>query len=132
MHISLIGGVRGSIGKRLEKVGIVTSEALLSAGQTPAGRRALASQIDADPGKILGMVNRAGLALIRGVGEVYGDLLAAAGVDSVMELSDRVPASLHARLVEHTLAGVARRAPTPAQVEDWIRQAKALGPLVRY
>ena len=59
---------------------------------------------------MLELVNRADLARIKGIGEVYSNLLENAGVDTVLELSKRVPANLHAKLVEQTQTGDARRA----------------------
>ncbi len=132
MRVHQIRGIQMSTAEKLAAAGIGTSEELLEAGKTPAGRKELAAKIGVDPKEILELVNRADLARIRGIGEVYSNLLENAGVDTVVELSRRVPANLHAKLVEQTLAGDARRAPTLAQVEDWIRQAKELGRLVEY
>ena len=97
-----------------------------------AGRKELAAKIAADPKEVLELVNRADLARVKGIGEVYSNLLENAGVDTVLELSKRVPANLHAKLLEQTQTGDARRAPTLAQVEDWVKQAKELGRAVEY
>lgn len=132
MRVHQIRGIQMSTAEKLAAAGITTSEALLEAGKTPAGRKELAEKIGADPKEILELVNRADLARIRGIGEVYSNLLENAGVDTVVELARRVPANLHAKLVEQTLAGDARRAPTLAQVEDWVRQAKELGRIIEY
>jgi predicted flap endonuclease-1-like 5' DNA nuclease len=96
------------------------------------GRKELAAKVGVDPKEILELVNRADLARIRGIGEVYSNLLENAGVDTVAELAKRVPANLLAKLLEQTQAGDARRAPTLAQVEDWVGQAKALGRGIEY
>ncbi|MCX7706596.1 MAG: DUF4332 domain-containing protein [Anaerolineae bacterium] len=132
MRVHEIRGIQATTAEKLVAAGITTSDALLEAGKTPAGRRELAEKIGADPKEILELVNRADLARIRGIGEVYSNLLENAGVDTVAELARRVPANLHAKLVEKTLAGDARRAPTLAQVEDWVRQAKELGRIIEY
>ncbi len=132
MRVHEIRGIQATTAEKLVAAGITTSDALLEAGKTPAGRKELAEKIGADPKEILELVNRADLARIRGIGEVYSNLLENAGVDTVAELARRVPANLHAKLVEQTLAGDARRAPTLAQVEDWVRQAKELGRIVEY
>lgn len=132
MRVNQIRGIQTSTAERLAAAGVTTSEALLESGTTPAGRKELAAKVGADPKEILELVNRADLARVRGIGEVYSNLLEEAGVDTVVELSRRVPANLHAKLTEQTLAGDARRAPTLAQVEDWVQQAKDLGRLIEY
>jgi hypothetical protein len=45
-------------------------------------------------------VNFADLYRIKGVASEYSQLLEVAGVDTVVELSNRVPANLHKKLVE--------------------------------
>jgi predicted flap endonuclease-1-like 5' DNA nuclease len=132
MRVHQLRGIQMSTADKLAAAGVPTAEALLEAGRTPAGRRDLAAKAAIDANELLELVNRADLARVRGIGEVYSNLLENAGVDTVVELSRRVPANLHAKLVEQTLSGDARRAPTLAQVEDWVRQAKDLGRGVEY
>jgi len=132
MRVPAIRGIQMSTAEKLEAEGIKTSEQLLEQGRTPVGRKALAAKIGADAKEILELVNRADLARIRGIGEVYSNLLEQAGVDTVVELAKRVPANLFARLTEQAQTGDARRAPTLTQVEDWVTQAKALGRGVEY
>lgn len=132
MRVHEIRGIQMSTAEKLAAAGVGTSEQLLEAGKTAAGRKELAARVDADPKDILELVNRADLARVRGIGVVYSNLLEAAGVDTVVELSHRVPANLLAKLVEFTQAGHARRAPTLAQVEDWVGQAKELGRVIEY
>lgn len=132
MRVHEIRGIQMSTAEKLASEGLATTDALLAAGKTAVGRKDLAAKIGADPKEILELVNRADLARVRGIGEVYSNLLEEAGVDTVLELSRRVPANLHAKLAEQTLTGTARRAPTLAQVEDWVKQAKELGRAVEY
>ncbi len=132
MRIHEIRGIQVSTADKLTAEGIKTADALLVAGKTAAGRKEVAARIGIDPKAILELVNRADLARVQGIGEVYSNLLEDAGVDTVVELSHRVAANLHAKLVEQTQAGGARRAPTLSQVEDWIAQAKSLGRAVEY
>ncbi len=132
MRVPAIRGIQTSTAEKLLAEGIKTSEDLLEKGRTPAGRKELAAKVGADAKELLELVNRADLARVRGIGEIYSNLLEQAGVDTVAELAKRVPANLHARLVEQAQTGDARRAPTLAQVEDWVSQAKALGRGVEY
>ena len=48
------------------------------------------------------------------------------------ELARRNATNLHAALIEQTQTGDARRAPTMAQVEDWVAQARNLGRGIEY
>jgi predicted flap endonuclease-1-like 5' DNA nuclease len=127
MRLNQIRGIQMNTAAKLAAEGVKSSEALLEAGKTAAGRKELAAKVGADPKEILELVNRADLARVRGIGEVYSNLLEQAGVDTVLELSKRIPANLHAKLAEQSEAGDAQRAPTLAQVEDWVKQAKELG-----
>ncbi len=108
MRLHQIRGIQMHTAERLAAEGVKTSEALLEAGKTVVGRKELAAKVGADPKEILELVNRADLARIRGIGEVYSNLLENAGVDTVAELAKRVPANLHAKLLEQTQAGDAR------------------------
>ena len=82
---------------------------------------------------ILRWVNHVDLFRIKGVGEEYSDLLEAAGVDTVVELAQRQPANLHAKLVEVNQAEKrVRQLPTQAQVKGWIKQAKKLPRKISY
>lgn len=132
MRVQEVRGMEAALAQRLVAAGIKTSEELLSAGKTPGGRKELAAKVGVDQKALLELLNRADLARVKGIGEVYSNLLENAGVDTVAELAKRVPANLHARLVEQVQNGDARRAPTLAQVESWVKQAKELGRGIEY
>jgi hypothetical protein len=132
MRVEEIRGMEVAVVEKLNALGIKTAEDLLTAGKTPAERKDLAAKIGVDPKVVLGMVNRADLARVKGIGEVYSNLLEKAGVDTVVELAKRVPSNLHAKLAEQAKEGDATRTPTLAQVEDWVKQAKELGRAIEY
>jgi predicted flap endonuclease-1-like 5' DNA nuclease len=132
MRVQEIRGMEATVAQKLVAAGIKTAEELLTAGKTPAARKDLGARIGVEPKAVLEMLNRADLARIRGIGEVYSNLLENAGVDTVAELAKRAPVNLLAKLVEQAQQGDARRAPTLAQVEDWIKQAKDLGRAIEY
>jgi predicted flap endonuclease-1-like 5' DNA nuclease len=70
---------------------------------------------------------------IKGVGEGYTDLLSEAGVDTVPELAQRNPANLHQKIIEvNEQKQLVRRAPSQAEVEDWVAQAKELPRVIKY
>jgi len=82
---------------------------------------------------ILEWVNLADLMRIGGISEEYSDLLEEAGVDTVKELRNRVPAHLHQKMIEvNEKKKLVRRVPALSQVEDWVRQAKELPPKAIY
>ena len=69
----------------------------------------------------------ADLFRINGVGEEYSDLLEASGVDTVVELSKRIPANLHAKLLKvNAEKNLVRRPPALSEVEQWVQEAKNL------
>jgi predicted flap endonuclease-1-like 5' DNA nuclease len=70
---------------------------------------------------------------IKGIGEEYSDLLEEAGVDTIKELRNRSAKNLHAKILEvNAKKKLVRRPPTLAQVEGWVKQAKALKPKVTH
>ncbi|NLW72464.1 MAG: DUF4332 domain-containing protein, partial [Chloroflexi bacterium] len=82
---------------------------------------------------ILEWVNHADLYRIKGVAQEYSDLLEEAGVDTVVELSKRVPANLHKKILEVNEAKkLVRRPPSESMVADWVAQAKDLPRVITY
>ncbi len=132
MHVTAIRGIYGSVIDKLAEAGIKTSEALLEKGRTPTERQELAARIGIDPKMLITYLNRADLARITGIGEVYSNLLGGAGIATAGELASYAPGSLRVRLVEYVRSGEARRAPTLAQVQGWIAQAKRLDRAIEY
>jgi len=132
MRVQEVRGMEASLAEKLVSSGVKTSEELLAAGKTPAGRKDLAARVGVDQKALLELLNRADLARVKGIGEVYSNLLENAGVDTVAELAKRVPANLYAKLAAQAQNGDARRAPTLTQVESWVKQAKELGRGIEY
>ncbi len=65
--------------------------------------------------------------------EEYSDLLEEAGVDTVVELAQRVPKNLYEKIIEtNDKKKLVRRPPSEEMVEDWITQAKSLPRIVKY
>lgn len=128
-----IEGIGPVYKKKLKAVGIATTEKLLEVGGTPKGRKDLAEKSGIGETLILEWVNLSDLYRIKGVGSEYSDLLEEAGVDTVVELSKRVPANLFAKMVEVNAAKkLVRKMPVEKQVADWVDQAKKLPRLVSY
>ena len=99
-NIEEIEGIGPAFGAKLVAADVKTVEALLAAGGSAAGRKALATKSGIDAAKLLEWVNRADLMRIKGVGSEFSDLLEASGVDTVKELATRNAANLFAKMVE--------------------------------
>lgn len=128
-----IEGIGPVYKKKLKEAGISTTEKLLAAGGTPKGRKDLAEKTGISESLILEWVNLSDLFRIKGVGSEYSDLLEEAGVDTVVELSNRVPKNLFAKMVEiNATKKLVRKMPVEKQVADWVDQAKKLPRLVSY
>ena len=128
-----IEGVGASHGAKLSDAGVPTTEALLDEGATPAGRKALADATGISEALILRWVNHADLARINGIAGQYGELLEAAGVDTVPELAQRNAASLTAKLTEvNASRNLVNRLPGESEVTRWVTEAGALPRVVHY
>jgi predicted RecB family nuclease len=133
--ISAIEGIGPRNADKLRKAGIRTCEALLEAGATKQGRRALAEETKISETRIREWVNRADLMRIKGVSSQYSDLLEAAGVDTVKELRRRNAENL-AEAMEKANARrknkLVQRTPSAKVVQKWVDGAKELDPVVTY
>jgi predicted flap endonuclease-1-like 5' DNA nuclease len=126
-------GITKHLAAKLKQHGFSDSERFLAAAKTPDGRKDLASKVGVDAKAILELANRADLARVEGVGRVFSDLLESAGVDTIKELAKRDANNLHAKLAEvNGKLKLSGRLPTPAQVKDWIDQAKKLPKTLEY
>ena len=128
-----IEGIGETYADKLANARIGTTQTLLKRGATRQGRKEIAKIAGVDGRKILNWVNRADLFRIHGVGEEYSDLLEAAGVDTVVELAQRNPDHLVAKMVEvNERRNLVRKTPALSIVTEWIRQAKKLPRIVEY
>ena len=127
---SELHNVNKSVADTLINAGFDSSEQLLSAAATPEERRELSQATGIAESDLLEMINRAEMARIDGIGKIYADLLAAAGVNTVLELSTQNYRVLHGRIKEVAAQHHVRRVPNPATIEDWVAYAKELSPAV--
>ena len=132
LNISELEGVSPEIGAGLKKLGLNNSDKLLAACAQPGDRAAIAEKLDVDTRAVLELANRADLCRIKGVGQIYSDLLEFAGVDTVVELSNRNADNLYATIMEKAAEHKVQRTPTAANVQDWVSQAKELGRAIHY
>ena len=119
-----IKGIDPAAEKKLEEMGIFTTEDLLAHAKTPAERHALAKEIGADPSQLTEWINRADLVALKGVGREMANLLEEAGVDSLKELKHRKAENLYTHLKAiNDEKKITHHAPSLAQVEAWISEA---------
>ena len=128
-----IEGVGDVYAQKLIEAGIKDTDSLLQKCAKPAGRKALEEATGISGKLILKWANHADLMRINGVGPQFSELLEAAGVDTVKELRNRVPANLQAKLEEVNVAkNLVNRVPALAEVEKMVAQAKELPPMMEY
>ena len=129
-----INGIKVTNQRKLAKAGIRTVEALLQNGRTKKGRKELAETTGIPEDKILTWVNMADLFRVKGVAARYSMLLEAAGVDTVKELKTRKPVNLHAKIMEvvNKNKKLTRSVPSVKMVENFVKTAKQLKPMVRH
>jgi len=128
MKIEDVEGIGDVAGGKLRAVGIATTDDLLMAGASAAGRTKVATMAGLSEGQLLKWVNHVDLMRIPGVGSEYSDLLEAAGVDSPKELVQRNAANLAQTFQELDAArpNWIRQVPSQATVEKWIAEARSL------
>ena len=128
-----VEGIGEVYGLKLKEVGINTVEQLLEKGCKPAGRKALEEETGISGKLILTWCNHADLMRIKGVGPQFSELLEAAGVDTVKEFRNRVPANLQPKLEEvNEQKHLVCRVPSLSEVERMVAQAKDLEPKMEY
>ena len=128
-----VEGIGKVYAQKLAGAGVTSTQDFLKKGATPQGRKAMAENAGVSDKLILEWVNHVDLFRIKGVGSEYADLLEAAGVDTVPELAQRKAENLLQKLSEvNATKKLVRRLPVLSQVEDWVKQAKALPRVIQY
>jgi predicted flap endonuclease-1-like 5' DNA nuclease len=128
-----IEGIGPTYAEKLKSMGINTTEELLDKCGSKKGREKASAKTGISEKLILEWVNHADLFRIKGVGEEFSDLLEEAGVDTVVELAQRNPDNLHAKLLEVNEAkNLVNRTPWLSSVKSWVEQAKNLPRKVEY
>ena len=131
--LSKLRGLAPPVRSALRRRGIATCAQLLRAAGRAEDRARLAREAGVPPDALLRLALRADLARVDGVGIVFGMMLEDLEVRDVPALAAREPGALHARLRAHNREErLARRAPTPGEVADWVGQARELPPVVTY
>jgi predicted flap endonuclease-1-like 5' DNA nuclease len=131
--LTVIEGIGEAYEVKLKEAEIGSIEKLLAACTTKKGRKDLAEKAEVSEKLILKWANHADLIRIKGIGGEYAELLEAAGVDTVPELSNRRADNLTAKMAEvNAKKKLVRKLPTEKMVKDWIDQAGKLDRVLNY
>lgn len=131
--LSIIEGIGESYEAKLKEAGVTSVEGLLEACAHKKGREEIVNKTGISEKLVLKWANHADLMRIKGIGGEYAELLEAAGVDTVPELSQRRADNLHKKMTEiNENKNLVRKLPTQTQVEDWIKQASELPRILQY
>lgn len=125
--IESVEGIGERFAEKLRSLGIETTDHYLERAKDRRGREALAAELGIDGDRVLRWANHCDLYRLRGVAGEMAELLEAAGVDTVKELSRRVPANLaEAMATANERRQVVRVVPGESVVAMWIEEAKTL------
>ena len=126
-------GIGPVYAEKLVAAGVITADDLLERCAAPKGRKELAEATGITEKLILKWTNYADMFRIHGIGPQFAELLEAAGVDTVKELSHRVPANLAAKVAEvNEEKKLERRVPVEAELQKMIEEAKTLPGVLTY
>jgi predicted flap endonuclease-1-like 5' DNA nuclease len=127
LHVSKLRGISLDVRMKLKRQGVSYTHQLLHEAGSAERCSRLAARSGIDLVTLTRLVRRADLARIKGIGAIFADMLEMIGVDQVAVLAGQDSGDLHTRLHELNAAErLARRSPTPDEVQQWIAQARAL------
>jgi predicted flap endonuclease-1-like 5' DNA nuclease len=133
LPISKLRGVPFQARVALKVRRITTCNQLLAAAAVAEDREALARATKIAPEILTDLVQRADMARVNGVGAVFGLMLEELGIRDVQTLASHDAESLHEQLRGYNRRErLARRSPTPEEVNDWVGQARRLPTLLTY
>ena len=131
--LKYIEGIGDTYREKLRQAGIRNVDELLDKGCSRRSRAEIAESTGISDKLLLRWINQADLYRVHGIGKEYAELLEAAGVDTVPELAQRVPANLlEAMGNANTQRKLVRRLPALTQVESWVTQARELPRVIEY
>ena len=131
--LKYIEGIGDAYREKLRQTGIRNVDQLLDRGCSRRGRAEIAAATSISDKLLLRWINQADLYRIRGIGKEYAELLEAAGVDTVPELAQRIPANLlEAMGSANEQRKMVRRLPALIQVDSWVTQARDLPRVIEY
>jgi predicted flap endonuclease-1-like 5' DNA nuclease len=127
LHLSKLRGMTNPVRQQLKRQGIVYTHQLIEAAQDRRDLRRLAAASGIDEDLLERLTLRADLTRINGIGAIFADMLEHLDVDGTLALAGQDPAALHDAIARlNAVEQLARRAPTPEEVQSWVAQAAAL------
>jgi predicted flap endonuclease-1-like 5' DNA nuclease len=131
--ISEIREIGPVMAERLRSQRIRTTAKLLLRTKNLRGRQELAAKIGVPETTLLKWANLSDRMRIKGVGEDYAHLLAAAGVDTVRELKYRNPKNLaQAMAKQNEKRKLVQLLPSEKAVAKWVEYARNLPLMISY
>ena len=131
--ISDIDGLTATAAAKLKSIGIRTTTSLLDAASTVKGRKGLAARTGLTEQQLLCWANIANFMRIKGMGKGKVELVRAAGVTTVGELTQRNPAKLAQMMREaNDTRKLVRVLPSEKSVEQLIAHARKLPLKITY
>ncbi len=131
--IQQIEGIGSAYASKLARARIRTTRDFLKLCCNAKGRKQASLDTGVNEKLLLEWANLADLMRIKGIGPQYSELLEAAGVDTVKELSKRSAENLASKLKQVNAAKrLARITPAASMVANWIKTAKRLKPLITH
>ncbi|MGD2144816.1 MAG: DUF4332 domain-containing protein [Anaerolineae bacterium] len=130
-EVTEIGGIGQVYAQRLAEARIGTTQVLLKRGATSEGREKIAKKAGVSARRVLTWVNKADLMRIKGVGKEYANLLDAAAVHTVKQLAQQRPDRVTEKLLTvNEERYLVQRVPGQETVEEWIKAARHLPPIL--
>ncbi len=131
--ISDIDGLTAPAAAKLKSIGIRTTESLLEAARSVKGRKALAARTGLIEQQLLEWANIANFMRIKGMGKGKTDLVRAAGVTTVRELTHRNPQKLAEMMRKaNDTRKLVRQMPSEKSIEQLIAHARKLPLKITY
>jgi predicted flap endonuclease-1-like 5' DNA nuclease len=131
--ISELREIGPAMAEKLKAQRIRTTAKLLERAKNLRGRQTLAAKTGVPEATLLRWANLSDRMRIKGVGEDYARLLAAAGVDTIRELKYRNPQKLaQAMKALNDKRKFVALLPSEKSVSKWIERAKALPVVISY
>jgi predicted RecB family nuclease len=128
LPLTQLRGLTGAEVTRLKNASISNTAQLLDKTRTAYAEKKLAAATGISASRMREAVNRADLVRLEGIGPAQADLFENAGVNSLKELSQRNPASLHQSLVQYAASRpeLGFRAPSADQVKALVAKAASV------
>lgn len=128
-NIEDIEGIGPKFASQLAKANVKTISELLAAGRTAKGREDLATKSGIKVESIHAWTKQADLLRVTGMSPDWAELMIASGVDSVKELSHRVPGHLRSSMDATNKAGakqISPNLPSEAELTAFVNAAKGM------